>query len=216
MQHIHIPLQRPLAVSLCIHVLVFGTALAFAQYTGALFRNEGAAVTVSLVSGGGGAATRHGLKTARRMPVSTMTPALPEPAAALAPAAETNIGEVVPQAAGSEGVGTETDRQGLGTGTAITNAEDGAGAFSLEQWRQLHSAIEQVKTYPRLARERGIEGTVLVRFRVQPSGMVETVRVVKSSGAAILDEASVRTIYQAGPMPYVNGWIEVPMSYMLK
>ena len=80
----------------------------------------------------------------------------------------------------------------------------------------LQSAIEQSKTYPRLARERGIEGTVLVRFKVLPSGTVETVNVVRSSGASILDEASVTTVYRAAPLPFVSGWVEVPMSYVLK
>jgi protein TonB len=80
----------------------------------------------------------------------------------------------------------------------------------------LQSAIEKAKTYPRFARERGIEGTVLVRFRVLPSGAIETVNVVKSSGAQILDDASVRTVYRAAPMPFVDGWVEVPMVYELK
>jgi protein TonB len=80
----------------------------------------------------------------------------------------------------------------------------------------LHSAIERAKTYPRFAREHGIEGTVLVRFKVLPTGDIETVRVIKSSGAQILDDASVRTVYRAAPMPYVNGWVEVPMVYELK
>ncbi len=80
----------------------------------------------------------------------------------------------------------------------------------------LQSAIEKAKNYPRLARERGIEGVVLVKFRVLPSGDVEEVSVVRSSGASILDEASVRTVRRAAPMPYVNGWVEVPMVYELK
>jgi len=85
-----------------------------------------------------------------------------------------------------------------------------------EQWQRLHSALESAKTYPRLARERGIEGTVLVRFKVLPSGDIDGVNVVKSSGAAVLDEASVKTVYRAAPMPYVKGWVEVPMVYELK
>jgi protein TonB len=85
-----------------------------------------------------------------------------------------------------------------------------------EQWQRLHAALEKAKTYPRFARERGIEGSVLVRFKVLPSGDVETVNIVRSSGVEILDEASVRTVYRAAPMPYVSGWVEVPMSYVLK
>jgi protein TonB len=82
--------------------------------------------------------------------------------------------------------------------------------------QHLQRAIEKAKTYPRFARERGIEGTVLVRFKVLPSGDIEAVDVVRSSGAQILDEASVNTVYRAAPMPYVKGWVEVPMVYELK
>jgi TonB family protein len=225
MQHPHMPLQRKLAVSLGIHVLIFGTALAFAHYPGVLFRNDGTVITVSLVNGGGGAAGRHGRETARRMPANAMTPALPVPAAKSAPAAEEKtgemteekIGEAGPQAAGSEGSGTAVGGPGEGTSSVdASGADGGAPAFSSEQWRQLYSAIERAKTYPRIARERGIEGTVLVRFKVLPSGTVDTVNIVTSSGAEILDEASVKTVYRAAPMPYVNGWVEVPMSYILK
>jgi TonB family protein len=215
------PLQRQLAVSLGIHVLIFGTAFAFAQYTGVLFRNEGTAVTVSLVSGGGGVAGRHGRETARRMPVNAMTSALPVPAAKSVLVAEEKTGEKTgeagSQAAGSEGAGTAVGGQGEGTSSVVASGADGgAAAFSSEQWRQLYSAIERAKTYPRIARERGIEGTVLVRFKVLPSGTVDTVNIVRSSGAEILDEASVKTVYRAAPMPYVNGWVEVPMNYILK
>jgi protein TonB len=78
------------------------------------------------------------------------------------------------------------------------------------------SSIERVKSYPRLARERGIEGVVHLRFRVRPQGEVDRVEVVRSSGYEILDTASVRTVYRAAPMPYVSGWIEVPIAYVLK
>jgi TonB family protein len=223
MHHMPIPLQRTLAVSLGIHVLVFGTALAFAQYTGGLFRNEGTVITVALVSGGGGggAARSAGRETARdiarRMPVDAMPTALPIQGADSALPAEAKTGETGSQAAVSEGAGIVGGDQGEGTSSvAASGVDGGAAAFSSEQWGLLYSAIERAKTYPRLARERGIEGTVLVRFKVLPSGTIDTVNIVRSSGAEILDEASVRTVYRAAPMPYVNGWIEVPMSYILK
>lgn len=216
MQHPHIPLQRPFAVSLGIHVLIFGTALALAQYTGGLFRNEGTVITVSLVNGGGEAARRHGSETARRLPANAMPAVISVPEVASAFPAEAKSIETGAHAAGSERTSTAEGGQGEGTSPVAASGADGAVSFSFEQWRQLHAAIEQVKTYPRLARERGIEGTVLVRFKVLPSGTVETVNVVRSSGASILDEASVKTVYRAAPMPFVSGWIEVPMSYILK
>jgi len=219
MEHPHTTFQRPLAVSLGIHVLIFGTALAFAQYTGGLYRNEGTVIVVSLVGGGGSgsAIRRPGLTKPQPMPVNAMPPALPMPEPVTGSTAEAQTGEADPAMSGNEGGGPAAAGQGEGPGSAVASGTDGGtGAFSHEQWRQLHTAIEQAKTYPRLARERGIEGTVLVRFKVLPSGMVETVNVVRSSGVSILDEASVKTVYRAAPMPFVSGWVEVPMSYVLK
>jgi TonB family protein len=219
MEHPHTPFQRPLAVSLGIHVLLFGSALAFAQYAGGLFRNEGTVINVSLVSGGGtgGAIRRHGPETASLMPVNAMPPALPMSETVSGTAAEAQTGETGPAMSGSVGAGPAAAGQVEGPGSTVASGTDGlAGALSPGQWRQLHSALEQAKTYPRLARERGIEGTVIVRFKVLPSGTVEIVNIVRSSGASILDEASVKTVYRAAPMPFVNGWVEVPMSYVLK
>jgi TonB family protein len=56
-----------------------------------------------------------------------------------------------------------------------------------------------------MARERGIEGAVHVRFKVLSSGQVERVEILKSSGSEILDSASVRTVYRSEPLPSVNG-----------
>jgi TonB family protein len=219
MEHPHIPFQRPFMVSLGIHVLIFGSALAFAQYAGGLFGNEGTVINVSLVSGGGtgGAVRRPGPERASLMPVNAMPPALPMSETVSGTAVEAQTGETGPAISGSEVAGPAAAGQGEGAGSAVASGTEGlAGTLSPEQWRQLHSALDQAKIYPRLARERGIEGTVLVRFKVLPSGTVENVNVVRSSGASILDEASVKTVYRAAPMPFVNGWVEVPMSYVLK
>jgi TonB family protein len=218
MEYPHTPFQRSLAVSLGIHVLIFGSALAFAQYTGFL-SNEGMVISVSLVTEGrtGGAVRRPDREKASPMPVNTMPPALPMSETVSDTADEAQTGESGPAMSGSVEAGPAAAGQGEGAGSTAVSGTDGlAGTLSPEQWRQLHSALEQAKTYPRLARERGIEGTVLVRFKVLPSGAVETVNIVRSSGASILDDASVKTVYRAGPMPFVNGWVEVPMSYVLK
>jgi TonB family protein len=45
---------------------------------------------------------------------------------------------------------------------------------------------------------------------------VDQVEISKSSGYAVLDTASVKTVYRASPMPYVSGWVTVPITYMVK
>ena len=103
-----------------------------------------------------------------------------------------------------------------GEGSAGSGPDTQFGLVPTEQWAVIVSSIERVKSYPRFARERGIQGVVHLRFRVRPQGEVDRVEIVRSSGYEILDTASVRTVYRAAPMPYVSGWIEVPISYVLK
>ncbi len=83
-------------------------------------------------------------------------------------------------------------------------------------WRQLlRQRIERAKRYPSLARRLGMEGTVHVEFRIARDGSVEGVKVAKSSGYPLLDEASVQAIKRAAPLPIVPGKIRVPISYLL-
>jgi TonB family protein len=211
-------------VSAAIHILVFGGALAFAQYTGAFFRTALPVITVSLVGGGGGngAIRRAGPEKLSAAPShaprgdspNIIEPAMNREETSASSAEETRTGAGAHAVAEFPGGGAEAGPP------AATGSQDGivqaGSAFSSEQWQRLHDAIEKAKTYPRLARERGVEGVVLVRFKVAPSGKIEKVDVVKSSGSDILDQASIRTVQRAAPMPYLNGWVEVPMSYILK
>lgn len=97
-----------------------------------------------------------------------------------------------------------------------TGQVSGIGTISAEQWAVIESQIERAKKYPRFARERGIQGVVRVRFKLKPTGEVDQVEISKSSGYAVLDTASVKTVYRASPMPYVSGWVTVPITYMVK
>ena len=90
-----------------------------------------------------------------------------------------------------------------------------AGIVPPDQWQLIRAALERAKTYPRLAREQGIEGVVYVRFKVLPSGDVGRVEITKSSGSDILDSATIQTVYRSAPLPRVSGWIDVPISYVI-
>jgi protein TonB len=102
------------------------------------------------------------------------------------------------------------------TESAGQNAGTQFGVVPTGPRAAIEAALDRAKVYPRLARERGIQGVVHVRFKLRPSGDVERVEIAKSSGYAILDSASIKTVYRASPMPYVNGWMEVFMPYVLK
>jgi TonB family protein len=223
--------QRSLYISICIHVLAFGSAVAFAQFArGALWGNR-EVITVSLLGPGAGSSGRlsmsreHGVVRSRAdearvdMPEKT-SPPVPAEAAAPKQSVREDASLTAVKDDGKTGVDDAGDadvppgRKGPGS----TGAGPGTqfGLMSAEQWAVIESAIERSKSYPRMARERGIQGVVHVRFKLRPTGDVETVEIVKSSGYDILDTASVRTVYRAAPLPYVNGWVEVPMAYVLK
>lgn len=76
--------------------------------------------------------------------------------------------------------------------------------------------------YPRAARRRGQEGVVLVRARVDESGDVEQIRIMRSSGVAVLDEAAQQAVRGWEFEPYrrngrtMTAWVELPVVFDLR
>ncbi len=65
----------------------------------------------------------------------------------------------------------------------------------------IRKIIEEHKVYPELARENGMEGKVLVEFKILKNGRVEFIRVIDSSSYDILDAAAVYAIKRSSPFP---------------
>ena len=61
--------------------------------------------------------------------------------------------------------------------------------------------IENRKQYPKAAREKHIEGRVLVRFAITADGQVSSLKIAKSAGHEILDRAVVEAVRNAAPFP---------------
>jgi TonB family protein len=80
----------------------------------------------------------------------------------------------------------------------------------------IRSAIERAKNYPILARKRGIEGTVIVSFRIDARGSPQDVKIVRSSGYQILDEEVPKMLRKASPFPELSGDIVIPVIFRLK
>jgi protein TonB len=80
----------------------------------------------------------------------------------------------------------------------------------------IRTAIERAKSYPPLARKRGIEGTVTAEFTINTSGYPENIRIVRSSGHDILDDAARKTLLRASPYPPVKGTLEVPITFRIE
>lgn len=70
---------------------------------------------------------------------------------------------------------------------------------------QLRPHIEARKDYPRMAKKKKIEGKVRVKFDLHKDGHATNIRVSKSSGSALLDEAAIAAVQKASasfpPMP---------------
>jgi periplasmic protein TonB len=68
---------------------------------------------------------------------------------------------------------------------------------------KVREKIKAAWTYPSTAGVRGIEGEVVVEFRIAKDGHLESTAVRRSSGAPILDEYSMRAVQIAAPFPPV-------------
>ena len=72
----------------------------------------------------------------------------------------------------------------------------------IEQYRQTISArIKQYEEYPLVAKRRQWQGTTVVQLRLTAEGKVADISVVEKSGYEILDEAAVKMIRRASPLP---------------
>jgi protein TonB len=65
----------------------------------------------------------------------------------------------------------------------------------------LRAWLERHKEYPRPARTRREEGTVLLRFVMERSGRVLSYRIERSSGHPALDRAVEEMLARAQPLP---------------
>lgn len=59
--------------------------------------------------------------------------------------------------------------------------------------------IEEVRRYPAWAKRQGIEGVSYLIFTLLSNGMVQDIRIIRSSGFDILDEEAISTVKRASP-----------------
>jgi TonB family protein len=93
------------------------------------------------------------------------------------------------------------------------STETGSDA-SLKQ--RIRNALQANLVYPYIAKKRRMEGTVLMEFRINGSGLPEDVRIIKGSNYSILDEAARETVLKTSPFPAINNIIEVPIRFSLR
>lgn len=87
--------------------------------------------------------------------------------------------------------------------------------------RLQHALIPHFE-YPLTARRRGWEGVVRVGLRVEADGQLSALRIIGSSGHALLDRAALASLHRVGRLPDVAGWMQgrrldmvLPVRYQL-
>jgi len=71
----------------------------------------------------------------------------------------------------------------------------------LSYFKHIKDLIESVWIYPREAREKGIDGQLVIKFTIRENGELGPVEVLASSGYKFLDAAAVQALSDASPFP---------------
>lgn len=80
----------------------------------------------------------------------------------------------------------------------------------------LRERIQSRIVYPEEAVRRGQEGEVILRIRIVSGGVPGEIRIARSSGVRLLDDAARRGVFRAAPLPGSVGWVEVPVRFRLR
>jgi TonB family protein len=188
------------------------------------FSRGGAVMDVTLVSLTGSPA-----KARISQPVTAPSPGklLPaiglesrSPAAidAIAGSPSTAQGKVAPDRPASQQAGSGTGDapaavvEAPGGSSPALQTQGGSEPSLMSYNRLIVDIISRNRYYPDSARRRGIEGSVDVRLTIDRTGHACDVRVVKTSGAGILDRASVQAIRGCSFPPPPGDSITLPIT----
>lgn len=120
--------------------------------------------------------------------------------------------------------GMETGWSGRGTGPAPAGPStsspdpDQAGEISRPGTGMalLRERIQSRIVYPEEAVRRGQQGEVFLRIRIGKDGVPKEIRISRSSGVRLLDDAARRGVVNSAPLPSAPGWVEVPVRFRLR
>jgi len=103
------------------------------------------------------------------------------------------------------------------TGSGEVRTTEAAGRFQPGgEAGRLRERIQSRIVYPEEAVRRGLEGEVLLRIHIETGGVPNEIRVARSSGVRLLDDAARRGVARAAPLPSSPGWVEVPVRFRLQ
>ena len=98
----------------------------------------------------------------------------------------------------------------------------GPEVLSQQEHAQPTHILNPRPDYPITLRQRGIEGTVWLRVRVDRSGLPEQIILFKTSGYRLFDEAALRAVARWRFRParsngqHIASWVEFPGRFILQ
>lgn len=111
---------------------------------------------------------------------------------------------------------------GQGSGK-VAGGDPKARKAEADYFALIAAHLNRKKSYPVEAKKARQQGVVTVRFTVGRDGSVSAATVKKSSGFAVLDEATVQLLYRVAPLPRMPSsmqrdsvTISLPIDYSLK
>jgi len=97
---------------------------------------------------------------------------------------------------------------------------DGLRGLFTDQVRQ---RVANAKTYPRIAKRRGMEGQPVIAFTLNRLGRLTKTDLAQSSGYKLLDQAAMEAVHEAAPYPEIPAELKtetykfkLPVSFVLK
>ena len=167
----------------------------------------------------------------RRIPLSDLSPAkVPPPTDKISrnnsPSLNPAGNSVLETAATAVTEGSDTGSDG-GTGDGLggyngpgrgRSSESLKNQYLREHFAYIRDLILKNITYPPPAKKIGWQGKVLVSFIIMEDGRVTNIKIVKSSGHAVLDRNVLETIREVQPFPKppVRAELFIPVNYVLK
>jgi protein TonB len=122
---------------------------------------------------------------------------------------------------GQNGAGHSTENNTTNSGDSFTGG--GLMGDSQDYTATLLAWLEQHKEYPRMARNRRQQGTVMLYFVLDRQGRVSASRIEQSSGYQTLDAEALKMLERAQPLPAIpdampNETLElvVPVQFFLR
>lgn len=101
---------------------------------------------------------------------------------------------------GGQRITSQTARSNA-NGRQDAKSKDGGDKAKSNYKGKVRSKLLRAQRYPKKAKRKKLRGTVQVSFLIAPSGSVSKVRIVRSSGHPVIDQAALDMVRRASPMP---------------